>query len=69
MIIPNEYVEFIDYVMSFYGPEDPVYDLGFEVTRPMVWTALLTLLTNNSDFEGDSIDRERVRDLMIRFNA
>ena len=69
MVIPSEYVEFIDYVMSFYGPEDPVYDLGFEVTRPMVWTALLTLLVNNSDFEGDTVDREKVRDLMVYFNS
>lgn len=63
--------EFVDYVLSFYGDasHDPVYQMN--VTRDDVLHALVELLLQapKLKFEGDSIDRERVRDVMIANGA
>ena len=63
--------EFVEYVLSFYGDAsyDPVYQMN--VTRDDVLHALVELVleTPNYKFEGDSIDRERVRDVMIANGA
>jgi hypothetical protein len=63
--------EFVQYVLSFYGDstQDPVYQMN--VTRDDVLHALVELLlsTPNFKFEGDSIDREKVRDVMIANGA
>jgi hypothetical protein len=72
--------EFVDYVLSFYGSAkkyDRVYDIG-EVTRMHVLEALAIRLMpdccmlnefakpiNTIPFEGDSFDREYVRDIII----
>lgn len=69
MVKPSELCEFVDYVESFYG-EDGIYDLGFTVTREHIWNAtsvhLMSLTAERSEFEGDTVDRELVRDLMIK---
>ena len=64
--------EFIDYVYSFYG-EDGVYDMG--ATRDNITTATidyissLSVYNNHQKFCGDSLDRERVRDILTsKFN-
>ena len=66
--LENNYTEFIDYVYSFYGPNG-LYPLG--VTKGDIKSACLSyILTieNNKDGltwgGGDSIDRERVRDII-----
>ena len=60
--------EFVDYVMDFYG-KGGIYDFGVE--REEVVAAmgkLIELRADNPDaigFEGDSVDRENVRDIII----
>ena len=54
---------FVQYVMQFYGPGG-IYDMG--ATSEMIRTATLLYLEMGADFEGDSVDRENVRDIMIR---
>lgn len=69
MVKPSELCEFVDYVESFYG-DDGIYNLGFTVTREHIWNAtsvhLMRLTAERSEFEGDTVDRELVRDLMIK---
>jgi hypothetical protein len=55
--------EFIEYCMSFYGPGG-VYPLGMsedEITKAI---RLLDLI-GQEDLDLDSIDRERVRDVVL----
>jgi len=69
MVKPSELCEFVDYVESFYG-DDGIYDLGFKVTREHIWNAtsvhLMGLTAERGTFEGDTVDREMVRDLIIK---
>ena len=69
MIKPSELCEFVDYVESFYG-DDGIYDLGFKVTREHIWNAtsvyLMRLTAERETFEGDTVDREIVRDIIIK---
>ena len=55
---------FIDYCMSFYG-KGGLNDLG--ATEKMIENALAIRLKKYSDipFDGDSVDREFIRDIMI----
>jgi hypothetical protein len=57
--------EFIIYCGEFYGPNSDLYPMG--ATPEIISKATTILLrrfgTNNVDF--DSLDRERVRDIMI----
>lgn len=72
MVKPSELCEFVDYVESFYG-DDGIYDLGFKVTREHIWNAtsvhLMGLTAERGTFEGDTVDREMVRDLIIKAEA
>jgi hypothetical protein len=55
--------DFIEYVMSFYGPGE-IYDMG--ATREEVKEAVLVRLENTElPFDGDSVDRELVRDIIL----
>ncbi len=61
--------EFVNYVMSFYG-HGQIYDIG--ATREEAWNATCIRIKINADnplngisFEGDSIDREAVRDIIL----
>lgn len=59
----DENEDFIMYVHSFYG-KDGVYPMG--ATIPMIIDAVGILLAREDyDFAGDSLDRERVRDILI----
>ena len=66
MVKPSELCDFVDYVESFYG-DGGIYDLGFKVTREHIWNATSVHLMRLVDdsFEGDTVDREIVRDIMI----
>lgn len=58
--------EFVDYVMSFYGPKG-LYKEFFKqpLKRAEVEKALVKRLSETTvRFDGDSIDRERVRDIL-----
>ena len=64
--------EFVDYVYSFYGAPDALYPMG--VTKADIYGATYDYLNaittlKNERFtwgDGDSIDRERVRDFLVR---
>ena len=70
----NNFKEFLDYVMSFYGDADAIYPID-GLTREEVALAVLNYLDlcAVSDIvnwgDGDSLDRERVRDLIINTRA
>ena len=71
--------EFINYVYSFYGADDRLYDLTYDgklVTKEDIFAAfkvyqsrLFDAYFNNNERytwgAGDSLDRERVRDILI----
>ena len=63
--------EFVNYVYDFYG-KGGVYDMGATVSQITTATIdyLSSLLSKGEyTFCGDSLDRERVRDIMIsKFN-
>ena len=67
-ILMTNFQEFIDYVFSFYG-EGGLYPLN--VTKEQIALATLKYLDNcavddGQDWgDGDSLDRERVRDELI----
>lgn len=58
--------EFVDYVLSFYGTGG-IYDMG--ATREEIIKAVNVRLTcelySLMPFDGDSIDREAVRDIIL----
>lgn len=58
--------EFIDYCLSFYGVGG-IYDMGAKRDDVAVATGIRMVLcdTLRLEFEGDSIDREAVRDILI----
>ena len=65
--------EFVDYVMDFYG-ECGIYDM--KETREYVWQATCIRIKRNADmptngisFEGDSLDREAVRDIILELRG
>ena len=64
----NNFQEFIDYVLSFYG-DGGLYPQGR--TREQVAYATLYYLDSCNDMvtwgDVDSLDRERVRDVMNHF--
>jgi hypothetical protein len=55
--------EFVQYVASFYA-EGQIYDMNF--SREEIENALDIRLQNKElEFDGDSLDRELVRDIVI----
>ena len=67
----NNFKEFLDYVMSFYGDDDALYPID-NLTREEVALATLNYLdqvaASNGTInwgDGDSLDRERVREFII----
>tara|TARA_Y100001973_G_scaffold37089_1_gene55886 strand:+ start:290 stop:595 length:306 start_codon:yes stop_codon:yes gene_type:complete len=70
--------EFVDYVDSFYGTNDPIYPMMSQETKqPLTQTDIHRATTNYLVMcldetnklctwgDGDSIDRERVRDILL----
>jgi len=60
----NNRAEFVEYVLAFYGAGG-IYDFGAEAAD--VEKALDIRLERRADlpFDGDSLDREIVRDIML----
>ena len=75
------FTQFVDYVDSFYGVNDPLYPLvdcaGQSLTKLDIYGATHIYLGQCADEkleyvtwgDGDSLDRERVRDLIINTRA
>ena len=70
--------QFVDYVDSFYGQNDPIYPMMNQITKqPLnkhdIYCATQNYLSMCSDEnnkyctwgDGDSLDRERVRDILL----
>jgi len=59
-------MSFTQYMMDFYGPNG-VYPLGFNETQIGLATQIYKCRLPNGalDFVGDSLDRERVRDIIL----
>ena len=70
--------QFVDYVDSFYGQDDPVYPMTSQITKqPLTKVDILRAAQNylkrcqdkTNKFctwgDGDSLDRERVRDILL----
>jgi hypothetical protein len=57
-------IKFYQYVRSFYGP-DGLYPMGATVPDIMAATKILIDAVGDA-FEGDSMDREDVRDILIK---
>ena len=70
--------QFVDYVDSFYGTDDPLYPMMSQETKQPLTKFDIERATQNyltmcldetNDFytwgDGDSLDRERVRDILL----
>ena len=70
--------QFVDYVDSFYGTNDPIYPMMSQQTKQPLnkmdierasMNYLVKCLDENETLctwgDGDSLDRERVRDILI----
>ena len=63
---------FIDYVWSFYGTDDPVYPIQGLTKEMIVLATAIYLILDKDDSkperqwgDGDSLDREHVRDIIL----
>ena len=64
-LIKGTVMNFTQYMLDFYGPNG-IYPLGFNSTQISLATQLYKIrLTEGAEFYGDSIDRERVRDIIL----
>jgi len=70
----KELIEFVNYVWSFYAPNSELYPIE-GLTKAHIWDAFFTYKRRieQGDIEyvhyewgdGDSLDRERVRDIIL----
>ena len=62
----QELKEFYSYVWSFYGTDDPIYPIK-GLTKQMIVKATAIYLNKSTTnwCDGDSIDRENVRDIIL----
>jgi len=59
-------MNFTEYMLDFYGPKG-IYPMGFTAEQIGLATQLYKCrLTEGQEFLGDSIDRERVRDIILQ---
>lgn len=65
-IHPEQLQEFIDYCLRFYAPESDLYP-EVAMTPAEAYAGLLLRMTRHPDlpFDGDTIDRELVRDAVF----
>jgi len=67
----NSLDEFVDYVWSFYGSDDPLYPIHGLTKKDIVdaiyeyWKQIEKYPTVLTWGYGDSLDRERVRDIIL----
>jgi len=79
-ILQSDITNFVDYVDSFYGTNDPIYPMMSQETKqPLNKFDILRASLNYIDRcmkgdleyvhwvwgDGDSLDRERVRDILL----
>ena len=61
-------MNFTQYMLDFYGPKG-IYDYGFTAEQINLATQLYKCRMEEqfgqTEFEGDSVDRERVRDIIL----
>ena len=63
--VERDYMNFTQYMLDFYGPNG-IYPLGFNSTQISLATQLYKgRLAEGEEFCGDSVDRERVRDIIL----
>lgn len=55
---------FVDYVMSFYG-KGGIYDMGATEEEVKIALNIRMKLRQDIEFDGDSFDREIVRDIIL----
>lgn len=55
--------DFRKYVKSFYGPGG-IYDMG--ATEKQIDAAVKEYIASGADYAADSLDREHVRDILIK---
>lgn len=60
----NKMADFADYVLSFYGKLG-LYDMGVKYEDVLVATGIRMEQRKDVEFDGDSFDRELVRDILI----
>ena len=61
-------MNFTQYVLDFYGPKG-IYPMGFTAEQVALATQLYKCRLpeyGSTEFYGDSIDRERVRDIILK---
>jgi hypothetical protein len=60
-------MSFTRYMMEFYGPNGVYPELNFNETQVALATQIYKCRLPNGalDFVGDSVDRERVRDIIL----
>ena len=58
---------FVDYCMAFYA-KDGIYELNFTENEVLLATELymIQLLNAGQEFCSDTLDRERVRDIVLK---
>jgi len=69
-VTTNQLLEFVEYVDSFYNPVTGIYPIAganVAVVTQAIKTYLDLLQTDDAQTwgDGDSLDRERVRDIML----
>lgn len=57
--------QFTQYVWSFYGPKQIYGDMFSHTLTHKELNAAVSILVETREFEGDSVDREAVRDIML----
>jgi len=60
--------EFVDYVLSFYG-KGGIYAMDATRDEVLLATGIRLERDKNLPFDGDSVDREKVRDIIIERRA
>ena len=59
---------FTKYMLDFYG-KNGIYDYGFTVSQiesaTQIYKARMFSKFGQTEFEGDTVDRERVRDIIL----
>jgi hypothetical protein len=67
----NEILDFVEYVDSFYNPVNGVFPIkgaSIEVITKAIKTYVGTIHQETTWGGGDSVDRERVRDIILQNN-
>ena len=57
--------EFIDYCLTFYGDKEGLYPMGATPNEILVALGVRLERYKHAEFDGDTLDREWVRDIMI----